>query len=294
MIPRIAVGTWGWNDRHGCALRETDLRPVFDRAMQFGFTLWDTAPGRDDGAGEALLGQLASRRRYLQFSTRFAPHRLQRKAAMAQSLERSLAHLQTDHAEIFWLQHPGNLRKWQDILPSFLEEGKCTYIGIVEENLEKIQNAFLRLREMGLRLSAVQLHYSLLHRQPEEAGVLRWCREHGVVCFSYLVLEQGALTGRYTKETPMPKVGQGKYFSPMVLGKLQPLLETMQTLGAAHLADAAQLAIAWAIAKGTVPIIGMTKPHHVTEESKALYLHLEPWEIQQLELAAKRCNVVVP
>ena len=63
----------------------------------------------------------------------------------------------------------------------------------------------------GLKISAVKNHYSLLHRSSERAGILDYCKENGITFYSYMVLEQGALTGQYDEANPFPEgTGRGK------------------------------------------------------------------------------------
>nr|WP_074600500.1 aldo/keto reductase [Sediminibacillus halophilus] len=52
------------------------------------------------------------------------------------------------------------------------------------------------LEKKGLELSAVQYHYSLLYRASEDAGNIDGCNQHDVLFFTYMELEQGALTGK--------------------------------------------------------------------------------------------------
>ena len=49
--------------------------------------------------------------------------------------------------------------------------------------------------------------------------------------------------------------------------------------------------MAWAVAKGTCPIIGVTKPSHVTDAVKAVDLILTDSEMEQLEVLARKANV---
>ena len=58
-MPKIAMGAWAWgNDgTFGGSLTESDLRPVFDAAMNAGLNLWDTAYVYGMGASERVLGQ---------------------------------------------------------------------------------------------------------------------------------------------------------------------------------------------------------------------------------------------
>ena len=53
----------------------------------------------------------------------------------------------------------------------------------------------------------------------------------------------------------------------------------------------AQIAMAWAINKGTVPIIGVTKPHHVEDAAKTTEIKLTAEEMEQLENAAAKTGV---
>jgi len=38
----------------------------------------------------------------------------------------------------------------------------------------------------------------------EKGGVLDYCKEQGIEFWAYMVLEQGALSGKYNKENPLP------------------------------------------------------------------------------------------
>ena len=65
----------------------------------------------------------------------------------------------------------------------------------------------------------------------------------------------------------------------------------MQKMAVKYQADVAQIAIAWAIAKGTRPIIGVTKTAHVESAAKAVDIELSSEEMATLELLAKEANV---
>ena len=57
----------------------------------------------------------------------------------------------------------------------------------------------------------------------------------------------------------------------------------MREIGESHNATVSQVAIAYAINKGTYPIIGVTKPRHVEEAVAAAEIRLNADEIQLLE-----------
>ena len=65
-------------------------------------------------------------------------------------------------------------------------------------------------------------------------------------------------------------------------------METMEKIGNSRNATVAQIAIAWAIAKNTLPLIGVTKVKQVEEGVNASKIILTLQEIEEMEeLAAK-------
>lgn len=61
--------------------------------------------------------------------------------------------------------------------------------------------------------------------------------------------------------------------------------------GADYSAGVAQIAIAWAIAKGTLPLVGATKVHHVLDAACASDIQLRDEEIILLEQLAAETRV---
>ena len=74
-----------------------------------------------------------------------------------------------------------------------------------------------------------------------------------------MVLEQGALSGKYDTSHPFPADSdRGAVYNPM-LPQLEKLNACLKEIADAHGVATAQVPVAWAIAKGTLPIIGVTK-----------------------------------
>lgn len=135
----------------------------------------------------------------------------------------------------------------------------------------------------GLKISAIQNHYSLLNRSSETSGILDYCKENDIIFFSYMVLEQGALTGKYDTEHPFPADSdQGRTYNPM-LPQLEKLNAGLEEIADRHHVSTAQIAIAWAVAKGTLPIIGVTKVYQVEDAAKAVDVELSAEEIETIE-----------
>ena len=65
--------------------------------------------------------------------------------------------------------------------------------------------------------------------------------------------------------------------------ELEALIQELHSIGAVHQASPAQVATAWGIAKGTLPIIGVTKVRQVEEAAAAAQLVLSDEEVSRLE-----------
>lgn len=293
ILPKIALGAWSWgvgaaggDQVFGNYLSADDLKPVFKKAMEHGLCLWDTAAVYGEGSSERILGNFVKgvSREDVILSTKFTPQIASASPdAMQEMIDGSKERLYTDIIDIYWIHNPMDLEKWTpDIIP-LAKSGQIKAIGVSNHNLAEIKRADEILAAEGLKISAVQNHFSLLHRSSERAGILDYCKENGITFYSYMVLEQGALTGRYTEENPFSAgTGRGDSYNPH-LKKLAALIHEMEIIGTRFDANPAQVATAWAIAKGTLPIIGVTKVYQVEEAAKATQIALTDDEIRRLE-----------
>lgn len=160
-------------------------------------------------------------------------------------------------------------------------------------NLAEIKQADEILKAHGLKLSAVQNHYSLINRSSEDSGILDYCKENGIYFFAYMVLEQGALSGKYDTSHPMPAgSARAETYNP-VLDKLEVLNAELKKLAEKYNVGPAQIPVAWAISKGTLPIIGVTKVSHVEDAVKAVNVALSAEETASLEKLADRLELNV-
>ena len=292
-IPKIALGAWSWgagaaggDQVFGNHLFEEELKPVFEKAMECGLNLWDTAAVYGEGTSERILGNFVKdvRRNSVILSTKFTPQIAGSSPdAMQEMIDGSKERLHTDVIDVYWIHNPMNIEKWTPDLIPLAKSGQIKTIGVSNHNLMEIKRANEILAAEGLKISAVQNHYSLLHRSSERAGILDYCKENGITFYSYMVLEQGALTGRYSEENPFPEgSGRAEAYNPH-LKELTALIDELKIIGTRFDASPAQVATAWAIAKGTLPIIGVTKVRQVEEAAKAMRIELTVDEISRLE-----------
>ena len=206
---------------------------------------------------------------------------------MNDMIEMQLKLMKLDRFDIYWIHNVWDAPKWTTELAKYFEgKDNVPLIGVSNHNLSEIKQAADILAAHGLKLSAVQNHYSLINRSSEDSGILDYCKENDIIFFSYMVLEQGALSGKYDTAHPMPEgSGRAATYNP-VLDKLEILNGMLGRIADKYGVGIAQIPVAWAIAKGTLPIIGVTKTSHVEDAVKAANIMLTDDEVSELERVA--------
>ena len=292
-LPKIALGAWAWgNDgTFGNNLKAESLKPIFDTAMENGLNLWDTAYAYGMGTSEKVLAGFLKglpRESYL-ISDKFTPQCADATSATAMKdmIEMQLGLMDLDRFDVYWIHNVSGAPKWTEELAKYFEgKNNVPLLGVSNHNLAEIKQANEILKAHGLKLSAVQNHYSLINRSSEDSGILDYCKENDIHFFAYMVLEQGALSGKYDTKHPMPEgSARAETYNP-VLDKLEILNAELKKLADKYGVGMAQIPVAWAIAKGTLPIIGVTKENQVLDAVKAANITLTEEEVSSLEKVA--------
>ena len=226
-MAKIALGTWAWGAGafggdavFGSKTDVENLKPVFDAAMKNGLNLWDTATVYGMGESEKILGSFVAgeKREDVEVSTKFTP---QLAEVYENSVEKmalaSIDRMGIDYIDMYWIHNPMDVERWTPGLIPLLQSGKVKRVGVSNHNIAEIRRANEILGEAGFKVSAVQNHFSLLYRSSEKGGVLDYCKENGIEFWAYMVLEQGALSGKYNKENPLPaESDRGKKYNPVL------------------------------------------------------------------------------
>ena len=296
-LPKICLGAWAWgNDgTFGGTLTEEMLEPVFDKGIELGLNLWDNAFVYGMGESEKVLGNFFRKlkREEFKISAKFTPQ----CASMFGSdpvrgmFNESAKLLNVDYMDFYWIHNPvGHPRYVEGLIP-LLKEGKIKHVGVSNHSLKEIKEANAILQEYGFRVEGVQNHYSLINRSSETSGIIDYCKENGIIFFSYMVLEQGALTGVFDKNNPFPSGSdRGRKYNPL-LDKLEIVNGELKKVADKYQVSVSQIAIAYAVGKGTLPIIGATKVKHVEEAKAASDIVLTDEEITRLEEIANKLNL---
>lgn len=296
-MTEILIGTWAWgtgiNGSRMVFGKKQDpelLRQSFEEAVKCGFLNWDTAAVYGMGTCESLLGTFIKGRDDIFISTKFAPPGKYSKGLLGKSFRESMARLGRSNADLFWIHMPNNLALYlQEAIP-LMEDGSIKSIGISNVSLEHIHIAERELGKKGLKLGAVQNHFSLLRN--DQQPIIDYCNENGIRYYAYMVLEQGALSGKYNAKNPFPFFSSRNFMFPKSkFRKIERLLSVMKDIADKYKIDPSQVPILWAISKGAIPIVGITKPSHAAKLSDAISVTLTEEEIALIEKEAAATGI---
>ena len=293
----VMIGTWAWGSGYngsgmifGSKSDEQTLKCTFDKAVELGFTKWDTAAVYGMGSCEKLLGGFINGRTDIFLSTKFFPNKKYNRGDLEKSFNESMTRLGLKSADLFWIHKPNNLKENLAEAIPLMKDGRIRSIGISNVSMNDIKKAEGILAQLGLRLGAVQNHFSLLRNDQQE--IIDYCNSKGITYYAYMVLEQGALAGRYNSKNHFPTFSMRNFMFPKSkFKKIENLLAAMKSIADKYGIDRSQIPVLWVIAKGAVPIVGITKPAYAEKLSDALKITLTAEEIAMLTEEAKKTGI---
>ncbi|MFM7403764.1 MAG: aldo/keto reductase [Erythrobacter sp.] len=303
-VSRLCLGCMSYGDTskgwHGdWLLGEEAARPFFRAALEAGINFFDTANIYSGGTSEEITGTLLremARRDEIVVATkafgvwRNAPNcgGLSRKALFA-AIDDSLTRLGMDYVDLF------QIHRWDEVTPiaetmealhDIVKAGKARYIGASSMYAWQFARAQETARANGwTRFIAMQNQLNLLYRE-EEREMLPLCAAEGVGVIPWSPLARGRLTrpwGASTVRSETDGVGKALYKAEDEADRA--VVDALAGLAAARRVSMASLALAWHFTKPavTAPIIGATRPDHISDAVAALDITLAPEDIAMLE-----------
>jgi aryl-alcohol dehydrogenase-like predicted oxidoreductase len=299
-IPPLGVGTWAWGDKgtwgmggYDQSLTEATIREAWDASIEAGVVLFDTAEVYGGGESERIIGRLLAAdpgvRKRVVIATKFmpSPWKLNVHAALLTAARASRERLNTDVIDLYQIHGPVSLRSHDalaEALAAARAEGIVRAVGVSNYSVKETRAMDAALRRRGLRLASNQIEFSLLRAMPARVGLIGACRELGVVPLAYSPIGQGRLTGKYSAAKPPPR---GRSFSAHPMAEVDAVVALLRRIGEAH-GDRtpSQVALAWLIAQGAVPIPGAKNRDQARQNAGALGWHMTSEELGRLDSAA--------
>ena len=160
----------------------------------------------------------------------------------------------------------------------------CEAVGISNYGSQQLQKFSESMKERDVPIAIAQVQYSLLTARNNE--ILDSCNDAGCRLISYSPLCLGLLTGKYDLDN-LPRQGNPRrqLFCELLTGA-QPLLGTLKAVAKEVGKTPSQVAINWAICKGTVPIPGARNLAQAEENLGAVGWSLSNAAVQELDVAS--------
>lgn len=298
-VSRLGLGTWQWGDQmfwqYGNGYREGDVRAAFDASVAAGINFFDSAEVYGMGRSERLLGQftrsIAGQEGLpaLTLATKFFPMPWRFiKSQLVQALSGSLERMELPQVDLYQIHWPFGVRQveyWADALAEAVQAGLTKAVGVSNYSADQMRRSYVATKKRGVHLASNQVHYSLLNRTIEKNGLLGECHELGITLIAYSPLEKGILTGKYTPENLPPGL-RSRTYGASYLARVQPVIAELRRLGEIHGKTPGQVALNWAIGKGTLVIPGAKNERQAIENAGALGWILSPEEMADLDRAS--------
>ena len=302
-VSRLGLGmmSYGNDANRPWMLDEAAAEPIVRRAVEGGFTFFDTADMYSQGASEVATGRLLRKlltRDELVIATkvffRMTPgpngRGLSRKHILS-AIDASLQRLELDYVDLYqihrWdLETP--IEETMEALHDVVKSGKARYIGASSMYAWQFAKAQRVAGRHGWTpFVSMQNHYNLVYRE-EEREMIPQCIDQGVGIIPWSPLARGFLAGtrtregeRRTRRSETDALQDRLYGRPEDFDVVDRVVEVAGERGV----PPAQVALAWLLHKPgvTAPIVGATKLGHLEDALAAAELKLSPEEIARLE-----------
>lgn len=302
-VSAIGLGCMGLSFGLGPAADRSDAIRVIRNAVERGVTLFDTAEGYGPFVNEELVGEaLQPMRDRVTIATKFG-FKLQgneivgldsRPAHIRDVVHGSLKRLRTDHIDLLYQHRVDPAVPIEDVagaVRDLIVEGKVRHFGLSEAGIQNIRRA-----HAVQRVTAIQNHYSLWQREPEQ-GTLQLCQQLGIGFVAWGPLGQGFLTGAIQRGTkfddPSDLRSTFPRFTPEALEANFAVVDFLKELAARKSATPARIALAWLLSRKPflVPIPGGTRLEHLDDNLPAEDLQLSAEDLREIDGAFSRIPI---
>src|ERR1051326_5562092 len=277
-------------------LDEDACRDIVRQALDGGVNFFDTANVYSSGRSEEITGQalkdFTGRDEVVLATKVFMPMRpgpngagLSRKAIFAE-LDASLRRLQTDYIDLYQIHrwdYGTPIEETLEALHDAVKSGKVRYIGASSMHAWQFAKALYLADAHGwTRFVSMQNHYNLIHRE-EEREMLPRSAAQAVGVIPWSPLARGKLTRPWDETTTRKETDD--FGQTLYRDEDRVIVERVLEVAAKRDASPAQVALAWLLRNPAVtsPIVGVTRPSHLSDATAAAEVELDDSEVAYLE-----------
>lgn len=299
-VSKICLGCMTYGDpgrgAHAWTLDEDDSRPLIRQALELGINFLDTANVYSNGSSEEIVGRAIkdfAKRDELVLATKVCNRMrpgpngagLSAKAIMHE-LDDSLKRLGTDYVDLYQIHrwdYGTPIEETLQALDDVVRAGKVRYIGASSMHAWQFAKALFASRANGwAEFVSMQDHFNLIYRE-EEREMLPLCADQKVAVIPWSPLARGRLARDWDETSA--RQDKDEFGKTLYVASDRKVADAVASVAKARGVPLAQVALAWVAQKRevTAPIVGASKPGHLTDAVAAIALRLTDEEIRTLE-----------
>ena len=201
-------------------------------------------------------------------------------------IDATLTRLGTDYLDLYQIHrwdHETPIEETLEALHDVVKAGKARYIGASSMYAWQFARAVYTQRMNGwTEFVSMQDHVNLLNRE-EEREMLPFCRDEGIAVMPWSPLARGRLARAWDETTE--RLATDEFGKTLYLESDRAVVDAVGKVATDRGVPRAQIALAWLLSKDaiTCPIVGASKPGHLTDAVAALEIDLTDAEIAALE-----------
>jgi aryl-alcohol dehydrogenase (NADP+) len=281
-VSALCLGAMMFGDQTG----EGEAVRIVHRAGEAGVNFLDTADAYAGGESERIVGRLVrgDRDRWVvatKVGTALPPHGPNRRGSgrvwVLRALDQSLARLQMDHIDIYYLHLDDMdtpLEETVETMGILIRQGKIRHWGVSNFRAFRIAEIIRLCGLLGAPQPIVgQPYYNAMNRMPE-VEYLPACAYYGLGVVPYSPLARGVLTGKYDVHAPPdPATRAGRKDKRMMETEFRPeslrMAQTIKAHAEARGGSVIGFAVNWVLAN---PVVSSVIAGPRTESQWEAYL----------------------
>jgi aryl-alcohol dehydrogenase-like predicted oxidoreductase len=280
---------------------------VLDRFAAAGLNAIDTAdaysswvPGNQGGESETIIGEwmkARGKRGQVIVITKVGSPMGKGKEGLSaryieEAAEASLKRLQTNVIDLYLAHWPDMATPIEETLGAFqrlIEKGKIRWCGASNLSVPLLEAALAAAKTRGgPRYEVLQPEYNLADRREFDNGLADLCIREEIGVITYFSLAKGFLSGKYKSEADLAQSPRGGAVKAYLNPRGFRILSALDKVAAEHKAKAAEVALAWVMARPGVaaPIASATSVDQVASLVRATELKLTKADMAALDAAS--------